>query len=319
MSRYRAVGIVANPQRPEVPATVREAVDWLRRRSLSVRCAPDLLQSLPVDLAAFEWTGLAGQVDLLLTFGGDGTILYAARHLAGQSVPIFGVNTGTLGFLTSSSRVSMLESFERLFDGQGAVEPHMTLQAVVERRARPGSSGVARGAAAAAAGAARAAGRAAAAVGELAALNDVVIHKGAVTARVLDLRLELDGEEVGIYVADGLILSTPVGSTGYALSAQGPLVVPTMQAIVATPICPHTLATRPLVLPPDADIRVTVVERQEPASLALDGNLVAELDLGDAIRVTRAAHEVRLVRLPDRGFFRLLRSKLHWGGRTSEA
>jgi NAD+ kinase len=196
----------------------------------------------------------------------------------------------------------MLESFERLFDGQGMVEPHMTLSAVVERGDGADSADAGDGA-----------------LASLEALNDVVIHKGAVTARVLDLRLELDGEEVGTYVADGLILSTPVGSTGYALSAQGPLVVPTMQAIVATPICPHTLATRPLVLPPDSEIRVTVVERQERASLALDGNLVAELDLGDAIRVTRAPHEVRLVRLPDRGFFSLLRSKLHWGGRTSEA
>jgi NAD+ kinase len=302
-------------------------VDWLRERSLSVRCAPDLLQSLRVDLAAFEWSGLARQVDLLLTFGGDGTILYAARHLAGQSVPIFGVNTGTLGFLTSSSRLSMLESFERLFDGQGMVEPHMTLQAMVERRGRNGPGGVAHGTEAGAGGVPRETAERAApdepggegALAALGALNDVVIHKGAITARVLDLRLELDGEEVGTYVADGLILSTPVGSTGYALSAQGPLVVPTMQAIVATPICPHTLATRPLVLPPDADIRVTVLEHQEPASLAVDGNLVAELHLGDAIRVTRAAHEVRLVRLPDRGFFCLLRSKLHWGGRTSEA
>jgi NAD+ kinase len=313
VSRYRVVGVVANPQRPEVPATVREAVDWLRGRSLDVRCAPDLGRSLPIDLPAFAWADLARQVDLVLTFGGDGTILYAARHLAGQAIPIFGVNTGTLGFLTSSSRVSMLESFERLFDGEGAVEPHMTLRAEVERAAEARGSG--------------ASARRAAALGKdgvesgdgtFTALNDVVVHKGAVTARVLDLRLELDGEEVGTYVADGLILSTPLGSTGYALSAQGPLVVPTMQAIVATPICPHTLATRPLVLPAEADVRVTVIERQERAGLAVDGNLVAELDIGDAIRVTRSEHEVHLVRLPDRGFFRLLRSKLHWGGRTSE-
>jgi NAD+ kinase len=312
VSRYRVVGVVANPQRPEVPATVREAVDWLRGRSLDVRCAPDLGRSLPIGLPAFAWADLARQVDLVLTFGGDGTILYAARHLAGQAVPIFGVNTGTLGFLTSSSRVSMLESFERLFDGEGAVEPHMTLRAEVEREAEPrGSRPPARRVAAGGHGVESGA-------GVFNALNDVVVHKGAVTARVLDLRLELDGEEVGTYVADGLILSTPLGSTGYALSAQGPLVVPTMRAIVATPICPHTLATRPLVLPPEADVRVTVVERQERAGLAVDGNLVAELDLGDAIRVTRSEREVHLVRLPDRGFFRLLRSKLHWGGRTSE-
>jgi NAD+ kinase len=292
-SRYRSVGVVANPQRPEVPATVREAVAWLRGRELEVLCAPDLSRSLPIDLTAFDWDGLARQVDLLLTFGGDGTILYAAHHLAGQSVPIFGVNTGNLGFLTSSSRVSMLESFERLFDGQGKVEPHMTLRAEVERMSpAPDPFG---------------------------AVNDVVVHKGAVTARVLDLRLELDGEDVGTYIADGLILSTPLGSTGYALSAQGPLVVPTMHAIVATPICPHTLATRPLVLPADSEIRVCVADSEEPAGLAIDGELVAELGPGDRLRVTRGPHEVGLVRLPDRSFFRLLRAKLHWGGRTSEA
>jgi NAD+ kinase len=290
---YRSVGIVANPQRPEVPATVREAVDWLRRRGLDALCAPDLSACVQVHLPVFDWPAVAGHVDLLLTFGGDGTILYAARHLAGQDVPIFGVNTGTLGFLTSSSRLSMLESFQQLFDHGGRVESHMTLSAEVEGRSDPADR-------------------------TFSAVNDVVLHKGALTARVLDLRLELDGEEVGTYVADGLILSTPLGSTGYALSAQGPLVVPTMQAIMATPICPHTLATRPLVLPPQSEIRVHVSDCEEPAGLAVDGRLIAELEVGGRVRVTRGSHVVRLVRLPGRGFFSLLRSKLHWGGRTSE-
>ncbi|MFN2431767.1 MAG: NAD(+)/NADH kinase [Gemmatimonadota bacterium] len=296
MAAYRSVGIVANPQRSEVPDTVRTALRWLRERGLEALGAPGLAEPLELDLPSFAWEGLPARVDLLLTFGGDGTILHAARHLAGQPVPIFGVNTGHLGFLTSSSRASMLTSFELLFEGRGTAESHMSLRAAVRTADEgphdsPGEAPV--------------------------ALNDVVLHKGALTSRVLTLQLEVGGEEVGTYVADGLILATPAGSTGYTLSAQGPLVVPTMDAIVATPICPHTLAIRPVVLPASSEIRVTVVEQQERASLAADGRPVAELEIGDVVRVTRAEGAVLLVRLPGQSFFRLLRSKLHWGGRVS--
>jgi NAD+ kinase len=289
---FRRVGLVANPQRAAVPETVRQAVAWLGARGVEVLAAPDLPSALGIDLPTFAWDRLDGRIDLLLTFGGDGTILYAARRLAGQDVPIFGVNTGSLGFLTSSSRLAMLENLGRLFDGLGESESHMTLGAEVARTAGE-------------------------AAGPWVGLNDVVIHKGGVTARVLELRLEVEGDEVGTYVADGLILATPVGSTGYALSAQGPLVVPTMDAIVATPICPHTLAIRPVVLPPDARIEVGVLAAQEPASLAVDGVVEAELHAGDRVAVRRGPHRVPLVRLPGGSFFRLLRSKLHWGGRAS--
>lgn len=293
MATYRSVGIVANPQRPEVPETVRAALAWMRARGIAACGAPDLTASLGLDVPSFEWSGLAGRIDLLLTVGGDGTILHAARHLAGQPVPIFGVNTGKLGFLTSSSRASMLESFEPLFAGGGTVQAHMALTAAIER----GGGETFRGF----------------------ALNDAVVHKGGATARVLTLRLDVDDDEVGTYVADGLILATPVGSTGYTLSAYGPLVVPTMEALVATPICAHTLTVRPVVLPADAHVRVTVVDVQETASLTLDGHVVADLDRDDIVRVARARDPVLLVRLPEQSFFRLLRSKLHWGGRVAHA
>lgn len=311
MAGVRSVGIVANPERPEVPDTVREAVAWLGRRGLETWAAPDVRAALALDLPAFAWDDLVPRVELLVTFGGDGTILFAARRLGRQCVPIFGVNTGSLGFLTSSSRDSMLESFEQLFAGRGVTETYMRLEARLERSPGSGASGRPPLSSAIDGGGDPTAG--------LLGLNDVVIHKGAVTARVLDLRLEVDGDEVGTYVADGLILATPAGSTGYTLSAQGPLVVPTMDAIVATPICPHTLAIRPLVLPAGADIRVTVVDQQEAATLAVDGMLVSDLRPGDTVRVTRAEHPVRLVRLPGGSFFRLLRSKLHWGGRAGQA
>jgi NAD+ kinase len=308
---YRSVGVVANPRRAGVPEAVGLAVAWLRGREREVRVAPDVREALQLDIPAFQWEDLASQVDLLLTFGGDGTILFAARHLRGQQVPIFGVNTGSLGFLTSSSRESMLKNFDLLFAGAGEESPYMTLEAELLGAGAPEPRQAAE---------APASGReSAAAEGYFTALNDVVLHKGAVTARVLDLRLEVDGDEVGTYVADGLILSTPLGSSGYALSAHGPLVVPTMEAIVATPICPHTLAVRPLVLPPGADIRVTVLEEEERSSLAVDGRVVAELGKGEGVRVTRAVRPVLLVRLPGRSFFRLLRSKLHWGERASGA
>lgn len=315
MARYRSVGIVANPQRPDVPETVQKAVSWLRQRGLDVRAAPDVRERFAFDLPSFDWNDLASRLDLLLAFGGDGTILYAARHLAGQPVPIFGVNTGKLGFLTSSSRDSMIENFELLFGGQGVAELNMTLKAEVHG-ASEGSSAFAQPAEGSA-GSAHAGGGDAPSTRPLVGLNDVVLHKGAVTARVLDMRLEVDGEEVGTYVADGLILSTPLGSTGYALSAQGPLVVPGMEAIIATPICPHTLAIRPLVLPAASRISVTVLDQEEPASLAVDGSVAAELSRGEAVSVTRGEHHVCLVRLPGRSFFGLIRSKLHWGGRIS--
>ena len=309
---YRSVGVVANLQRPDVPETVLAAIAWLQERSALVRVEAGLDRQLGLDVPPFEWEALAGQLDLLLTFGGDGTLLYAARRLAGQDVPLFGVNTGSLGFLTSSSRESMIETFERVFSGEAVKEPYMTLRARLARSHRADPSTPTRPDAAGSSGA----GSGATPVAVYDALNDVVLHKGAVTARVLDLRLEVDGDEVGTYVADGFILSTPAGSTGYSLSANGPLVVPTMAATVATPICPHTLAIRPLVLPPEAEIRVTVLDLEEPASLAVDGVVVAELRGGDVVSVTRGPHRVTLVRLPGRSFFRLLRSKLHWGGRA---
>lgn len=296
MPAFHSVGIVANLQRPDVPATVETAVQWLRRRGIRVQADPAAHEQLDLSIPAFSWEGLASQVDLLLTFGGDGTILFAARRLAGQPIPIFGVNTGSLGFLTSSSRDAMTASFEVLFEGGGEVESTLTVRSELL-----------------AAGAGEGEGESQA----FTALNDVVIHKGAVTARVVDLRLEVDGDEVGTYVADGLILATPLGSTGYALSAQGPLVVPTVDAIVATPICPHTLAIRPLVLPAHARIRVEVVGLQEAATLAVDGIVVGELRQGDVVTATRGEEPVRLIRLPENSFFRLLRSKLHWGGRAS--
>lgn len=279
---------MANPARPGVDRVLAELVVELLRRGWSVALEEPLRSRFGADVAALDWVD--PRIDILLTLGGDGTLLHAARRLAGRPIPIFGINLGGLGFLTATSPATLWERLEPALAGAGPVDSRMTLAAEIERGGVTRPCGP--------------------------ALNDAVIHKGGV--RVLKLRLAIAGDELGPYLADGLILSTPTGATGYSLSADGPLVVPSLDVLLVTPICAHTLAIRPIVTAAHQTVEVRVEQGEAGMSLILDGQVEEALQVGDVVRVRRGEHRVALAGLDMAGFFERLRDKLMWGGRLGD-
>ena len=228
------------------------------------------------------------QLDCLVTLGGDGTLLRGARALNGGNTPILGVNLGRLGFLTTATAQTLDWALDALVRGAFATENRLALEPTII--ARGGKSRT-----------------------EPVVLNDVVVHKGGV-ARVIRLRVSVDGEEVGQYSADGIVVSTPTGSTAYSLSAGGPIVVPSVDAIVVAAICPHTLAVRPLVVPAHAKVTVEPIPPwTDDVLVSFDGQVGTTMQPGDRLVVQRADRPVLLVRLGPEGFFARMRKKLHWG------
>jgi NAD+ kinase len=228
------------------------------------------------------------QVDAMLTLGGDGTLLRAARLVAPRAVPILGVNLGRLGFLTCCPASQLEEALHRLASGDYVVEARMTLDARVTD----------------AAGSERQRWR---------ALNDVVLHKGGF-ARVVAVRVEADGETVGHFSADGVVVATPTGSTAYNLSAGGPVVVPTLPAILLTPVSAHTLALRPIVMPATSLVTIRGSDGPDELLVTVDGQVGCTFRAGDALVIQRSDAPVPIVRFPETSFFSTMREKLHWGG-----
>ncbi len=227
-------------------------------------------------------------LDVLVTLGGDGTLLRGARFLDGAPVPILGVNLGRLGFLTSCGGDEAESALRRFAAGDYVPETRMGIEAIaLDEQGEE--------------------------VASIKALNDVVLHKGGF-ARVLRLRVDIDGESIGAYSADGIIVSSPTGSTGYSLSAGGPVVVPTVESIVLTPVSPHTMAIRPLVLPPTSLVELRAEDGPSELLVTADGQVGTHLRPGEGLRVRRNPHPIRIVRFPESSFFSVLRRKLGWGG-----
>lgn len=269
-------------------AGLKPALDTVRRfadaHQVEIAAEPGILELIP-DAAEFTADG----VDLLLTLGGDGTLLRGARLFALQGTPVLGVNLGYLGFLTSIAPDELSQALTSVTNGEYWLDHRFTLDVRVVHDGVPGPPYL--------------------------ALNDAVLHKGGF-ARVVRLAVFMGQraeEPVATYSADGIILSTPTGSTAYSLSAGGPIVVPTVECILATPICPHTLAVRPLVVPASTTITVEVLSPSEEMILTIDGQEGAALQLGDRLAVCRGRATVPLVRLEGQTFFSTLRRKLHWG------
>jgi len=226
------------------------------------------------------------EIDALLTLGGDGTLLRGAKLLGGRSVPIIGVNLGRLGFLTSCSAPDVESSLRRFQAGDFTAESRMTLTARTDGRA--GEE-------------------------EWLALNDFVLHKGGF-ARVVRLSISIDGEQIGAYAADGIVIATPTGSTAYSLSAGGPIVAPRLESIVITPISAHTLGVRPLVVHAEAEIVLQAEDGPDELLLTVDGQGGTELARGEQLIVRRSKFPVQLVRFSPDSFFNRIRQKLGWGG-----
>lgn len=227
-------------------------------------------------------------IDALITLGGDGTLLRGARLLDGAPVPILGINLGRLGFLTTCGTDEIGQAVRTLASGTYVAESRMALRATAVD-----AEGVNRQ--------------------EWRALNDFVVHKGGF-ARVVRVGLSVDGDSIGTYAADGVIISTPTGSTAYSLSAGGPVVVPTVESILLTPISAHSLGVRPLVVSPDAEVEIDTTQSSEALMVTVDGQVGTELIPGEKLVVRRAERPVLIIRQPGNSFFERMRVKLGWGG-----
>ena len=282
-----SVGICVKPEQPQLADLVRELEKWLVERGLEVVPDPD----------AGRWTSatgaprgeLASHADLIVVLGGDGTLLAVARAIGERDVPILGVNLGTLGYLVETHREELFPNLEAVLSGRFRVEERMRLDIRVDRDGRV--------------------------LARYIALNDAVIANTALS-RMVHLEARADGAAVTTYQADGLIIATPTGSTAYSLSAGGPLLLPSLQAMVLTPISPHTLSQRPLVLPESCVLEIRVVDtRGGVAHLTVDGQVGGEVSGGDRVTVRRSEHPARLLVPPDRNRFEVMRAKLRWGER----
>ena len=287
MSEHR-VAVVANPARPGVGLALVAVVSELTARGCRAAVEPDLAARLDVEADPLDWDRLSAA--LVVTLGGDGTLLRAVRMLNGRPVPLFGINMGGLGFLTASGVENLWPRLDEALAGRAPSESRMTLAAEVVREGQV--------------------------VARHHALNDAVVHKGGTGSRVVRLGVSIDRAEVGAYLSDGLILSTPTGATGYSLSAGGPLVVPDHDAIVVAPICAHSLAIRPIVTAGDARIEVRVEKATEKMFLVMDGQIEEPLSDDDVVRVGRGDHRVTLVGTEPAAYFERLRTKLMWGARS---
>ncbi len=280
------IGIVANTAKEKSPEYTLRLRDWIVQRGLEVFFQKQIAEKIG-GIQGFETTELAGMVDILAVFGGDGTLLRTARAVREFPVPIVGINLGQFGYLTEVNLNEMLEAFEVILQGNYQTERRMMLDVSVEAK---GESDKVR-----------------------TVLNDAVVNRGNLS-RIVDLETFVDDCYLTTFKADGLIVSTPTGSTAYSLSAGGPIVFPQQDSIIINPICPHTLTNRPIILPGGAQIKVTLWSKEEGATLTLDGQVSIHLKSGDTMTITKSPYETLLVCSPHRGYLEILRSKLGWGG-----
>lgn len=285
--KFRAVGLVVRPHAPEVERRAKDVARWLARRGIEV-LAPSDWANPPAGARVLDRTDLVRIADLIVVLGGDGSLLGIARLSGPRPVPIFGLHHGDFGFLTESDAGKPYAPLKKLLAGECRIARRTMLGVTVRRAGRT--------------------------VIRSQALNDAVVHQGRVS-RMLSLDVSVNGEHLADYKGDGIVVATPTGSTAYSLSAGGPVVAPDMGAIILTPISPHTLSVRPLVLPDSSHICVRVESGCEDSVLTLDGQEWFELAGGDQVEVTKSRHHAAIVKVEEQSYFETLRSKLHWGAR----
>ena len=281
----RTVGLVAKYQEPKAAQVVRWLIPWLKQRGKKVCVENGLARAGAQSCSKKE---MAAKADLIISLGGDGTLLNIAPLVERPEVPILGVNMGSLGFITEVAVDELEAILTKTLDGDYEVERRMTLEIRVigkKRRTR-----------------------------KFRVLNDAVITKGA-RSRIIDLETYVGDDYLCTYRADGLIISTPTGSTAYSLAAAGPILEPTLGAIVLAPICPHTLTNRPIVVPSNAAIRVTLRSFGDTVILIPDGQPGVRLNNGDQVEARDYGMPVSLIKIPSRSYYEILREKLKWGER----
>jgi NAD+ kinase len=282
------IGLIANPEKPRSIAVIRKAVTQLNRLGRDILCDSVTAQFARLNTipTTTDPGSLALQCDLLLVFGGDGTMLQVARETAGSGVPILGINAGHLGFLAAVQEANVADALRTVVAGRFRIENRALLEAVIHR---DGSSAV------------------------QTALNDFVLSRG-LASRLIELEVAVNGELLTRYRCDGLIASSPTGSTAYSLAAGGAIVSPDADVLTLTPICPHTLSIRPVVMSLDSVVQVTLLSRRLEATLAGDGQQQTLLCTGDRVLIRRSHHVVKLLRPEGSSFFATLREKFGWSG-----
>ena len=285
--KIKRVGLIGNSDKAACADSVRQAARLIQRAGRKVLCAAGTARLAGLkNSACGDAAALAREADLLLVFGGDGTMLHVAREIAGSATPMLGVNIGGLGFLTAVPSDEIASALAHVWRGEFKYESRALIEVVGRCQERRFCE---------------------------TALNDIVVSRGGIL-RLIKLDVSVDGELVARYHGDGLIVSSPTGSTAYSLAADGPIVSPTAEVFALTPICPHTLSNRPLILPLTSTIRVKVVSSPPATLLSADGQFVAELAAGDEVTIRRSRGTVRLMHLADSSFWEALRRKLHWRG-----
>jgi NAD+ kinase len=285
--RIETAAVVSKPRSDRAAALVPELLAWLHARGIATRLDSETA-AYAGGAKSFDRSDVAEGTQLLIVLGGDGTLLSAARALCGRDIPLFAVNLGNLGFLTSIKVDALYSELERVLGGDFRVERRHMLHCELWHDGK--------------------------CTGRYDALNDLSLAKAEI-ARMIDLEVQIDGRFVCVYKADGLIVATPTGSTAYSLSAGGPIVLPDVAALAITPICPHMLTNRPLVVPDESVIQVNNRSDDGVTYLTIDGQVGELMNQGDYVVCKRSAYSISLVRAPEKMFFDVLREKLKWGGR----
>jgi NAD+ kinase len=282
-----SVGIIFKPHFEPARMEAAKLAEWLEERGIKV--FQEEMIATANGLGSRKGSSrIPDDVQWVVVLGGDGTLLGAARRVGTYGVPILGVNLGGLGFLTEIPLQRLYAVMEGMLQGRFELESRLMLETKVLRNGKE--------------------------ICLFEVLNDVVINKGALS-RIIDLEVYINEQFLTTFRADGLIISTPTGSTAYNLSAGGPILYPTMSNFVLTPICPFTLTNRPIILPDDDQIRITMgKESEEQVSLTFDGQVGFDFHYGDTVLINKSSKEIRLVRSPDKSYFEILRTKLTWGG-----
>lgn len=284
----KRVGLVLKHSSPEAPAIARELIPWLAERQAEA-VVPDEHDGLAPGVRVVPAGELRQHIDLLIVLGGDGTLLHAASLLAESDVPILGINLGRLGFLVPFDPGEAKDAIAGALEDKLEIEERMRLRVVLHRT---GGEAI-----------------------EKLALNDVVISQSAM-ARLIELQATLDGKRITVYKADGLIVCTSTGSTAYNLAAGGPIVAPGQSPMVITPICPHTLTNRPLIVPSRSTLEISLAAESHSVMLTVDGQWAHPLLPGDRVAITRSKAQLKLYR-SERTYFEILRQKLKWGVREA--
>jgi len=291
MPSIKRIGLVLKPHQPDALKTICELVEWLGERGIALSGGPEIEREriehetgCPVE--EVEAQKLASAVDLILVLGGDGTMISTARLIGDQEIPVLGVNYGGLGYLAEFRIEELYTALEAILSGNYRLDRRVMLAVELQRGKDP--------------------------VTRNRVLNDVVINKSAL-ARIIEIEAYLNQQFVNSFRADGLIISTPTGSTAYNLSAGGPVIFPSMNAVVITPICPFTLSNRPIVVPDDAVIELRLKTAEEDVSLTLDGQVGFPLRVEDRVVIRKSRTTFNLVQPMNRNYFEVLRDKLRWG------